>query len=322
MKVSILVPVYGVEKYIEQCADSLFSQSYEDMEFVFVDDCSPDASIDILQRTLHCYPARQEQVKVVRHPVNRGLGASRKSALAASSGEFVLNVDSDDYLMPDAVRALVEVQQQTGADIVSGCYLSLLPDGRLHQNSAAQLDRELSLKLMLAQHTIPSNIWARLIRKRVYTENGIDSVEGVNMAEDYGLTPRLMLAARSIAHTDKAVYVYRLSSASSTFGDLVRPQHVHSFLRANALVCQYFQSHDSESHYAFALGLGMFNVYYKAMLAGFSRKQVSEECRYVPQQPLLRLCLALFAHKPVLWLLRFSYLAVKWCYKRWLGFGG
>jgi len=322
MKVSILVPVYGVEKYIGQCAESLFSQSYEDLEFVFVDDCSPDASMDVLKRTLCRYPARQEQIKVVRHLVNRGLGASRKSALAASSGEFVLNVDSDDYLTADAVKTLVEVQQQSGADIVSGSYLSLLPDGRLQQNPVRQFNKQLALKLMLAQNTIPSNIWARLIRKSVYTANGIDSVEGVNMAEDYGLTPRLIQGARSIAYTDKAVYVYRLSSASSTFGDLVKPQHVHSFLRANATVSQYFLSCDPDGRYGFALGLGMLNVYHKAMSAGFSRRQVSEVCHYVPRQPLLRLCLALFARRSALRFLRFSYLVIKWCYKRRLGFRG
>lgn len=316
MRVSILVPVYGVEKYIGQCAESLFSQSYDDLEFIFVDDCSPDASIDILEQTLLRYPGRRSQVRVVRHAANRGLGASRKSALAAATGEFVLNVDSDDYLTADAVSTLVGVQRQTGADVVSGSYLSLLPDGSTRLSPVRQLDRELTLKLMLAQNTIPSNIWARLIRRSVYTDNGIDAVEGIDMAEDYGLTPRLILAARSVAYTGRAVYVYRLSSASSTFGDLVRPQHVRSFLRANETVSHYVQSRDAAGRYRFALGLGMLNVYYKAMSAGFSRGQVAEVCHYVPQHPLPRLCLALFAHRPALRLLRLSYLAVKWGYKR------
>ena len=120
MKVSILVPVYGVEKYIGQCAETLFGQTYDDIEYVFVDDCTPDNSIQVLRQVLSAYPQRTKQVSIIRHDHNRGLGAARKTAFEASSGEFVMNVDSDDYLAPDAVEKLVARQQQTGADLVEG----------------------------------------------------------------------------------------------------------------------------------------------------------------------------------------------------------
>ena len=103
MKVSILVPVYGVEKYIGQCAETLFSQTYDDIEYVFVDDCTPDDSIQVLRQVLSAYPQRTNQVSIIRHDHNRGLGAARKTAFEASTGEFVMNVDSDDYLAQDAV---------------------------------------------------------------------------------------------------------------------------------------------------------------------------------------------------------------------------
>lgn len=76
MKVSILVPVYGVEKYIEKCAVSLFEQSYEDIEYIFVNDCTPDLSIEVLRGTIARYPQRQKQVVIIDHDVNRGLGAA------------------------------------------------------------------------------------------------------------------------------------------------------------------------------------------------------------------------------------------------------
>ena len=73
MKVSVLVPIYGVEKYIKQCAQTLFAQTYFDIEYVFVDDCTPDCSVEVLQQVLAEYPQRKNQVRIIRHKHNRGL---------------------------------------------------------------------------------------------------------------------------------------------------------------------------------------------------------------------------------------------------------
>lgn len=318
MKVSILVPVYGVEKYIEQCAVSLFEQTYEDIEYIFVDDCTLDKSFQILESTLSRYPHRIPQVRIVRHDHNRGLGAARKTALAASTGEFVLNVDSDDYLMPKAVEQLMDVQHRTKSDIVSGSYQTLSPDGALRKVDVPFLGKELTLKLLLIQNTLTHNIWARLIKKSVYTDNDIDSIEGVNMAEDYCLTPRLILSACSLSYVSDVVYVYRLGSTSGTFHNYMRPHHIISILKANETVRQYVVAHDVKGIYSFAMATGMLNTYFIALSAGFSHQQIKAICPYTPQG-IFKLFHLLFVHKATLRFLRLSYLAVKWFYKRHLG---
>ena len=88
-KVSVLVPVYGVEKYIEECARSLFEQTYGNIEYVFVDDCSKDGSIAILERVAEEYPQRKSQTRIIRHDHNRGLGGARLTALQKATGEYV-----------------------------------------------------------------------------------------------------------------------------------------------------------------------------------------------------------------------------------------
>ena len=80
-KVSILVPIYNVEKYIERCAVSLFEQTYENIEYVFVNDCTPDQSIKVLKHVLGRYPQRSSKTKVINHDRNRGVAASRNTAL-------------------------------------------------------------------------------------------------------------------------------------------------------------------------------------------------------------------------------------------------
>ena len=117
-KVSIIVPVYGVEQYIERCARSLFEQTYMNIEYVFVNDVTPDKSIIILNQVTEDYPQRSKDVKIVTHSTNRGVSAARNTGLAAATGDYLLYVDSDDYLCKDAVEQLVNKAEEKNADIV------------------------------------------------------------------------------------------------------------------------------------------------------------------------------------------------------------
>lgn len=316
MKVSILVPVYGVEKYVGQCSRTLFGQTYDNIEYVFVDDCTPDNSVAVIRQALAEYPHREQQVRIVRHDHNRGLGAARKTALEAATGDFVLNVDSDDYLALDAVEKLVACQQQTGADIVSGSYSSHFEDGTIVFHHEPHLDRNACLKLMLIQHTLLPHIWARLIRKTVYTEHGIESVEGINMAEDMALTPRLIYAANKMAYVDDSVYFYRDDSSASTFANHMSIKHVLSYVKANEMLWQYFTMNDKKQDFLFALEIGMLNVYYQALAIGIGKHQIAAVLSYRPQMLFFKCLQGLLAHQQMLPLLRFAYLTVKWCYKK------
>ena len=316
MKVSVLVPVYGVEKYVGQCSQTLFAQTYGDIEYVFVDDCTPDNSVAVIRQVIAEYPHREQQVRIVRHDHNRGLGAARKTAFETATGDFVLNVDSDDYLALDAVEKLVACQRQTGADIVSGNYSSHFEDGTIVLRPEPHLDRNTALKLMLIQHTLLPHIWARLIRKTVYTEHGIESVEGINMAEDMALTPRLIHAANEMAYIDDSVYFYRDDSSASTFANHLSTKHVLSYVKANETLWQYFSVNDRKRVFLCALETGMLNVYYQAMAVGIGKRQIADNLSYKPQTRLFRCLQGLVAHRQTLSLLRFAYLMVKWCYKK------
>ena len=116
--VSILIPVYQVEDYIERCARSAFEQTYQNLEFVFVDDGSTDSSIYVLKSVINDYPDLKDHIRIIRHPENRGLAAARNTAIKSCHGDFVMHVDSDDWLEPDAAELLVRRQQETEADII------------------------------------------------------------------------------------------------------------------------------------------------------------------------------------------------------------
>ena len=102
LKVSIIIPVYNVAPYIERCARSLFEQTLDDIEYIFVDDCTPDLSVDIIKRTLDRYPNRKEQVRIIKQQENKGCPAARNLAVQLANGEFIFHVDADDYIEPDS----------------------------------------------------------------------------------------------------------------------------------------------------------------------------------------------------------------------------
>ncbi len=108
--VSILVPVYGVEKHIERCAKSLFDQTYSNLEFIFVNDTSPDKSVLMLQSVIKKYPKKNKHITIFHHTKNLGLAATRNTLIANCSGEFVFHVDSDDWLEPNTIELFVKKQ--------------------------------------------------------------------------------------------------------------------------------------------------------------------------------------------------------------------
>ena len=113
---SVIVPCYNVEKYIEKCIRSILDQSYRNIELICVDDASPDNSIEIVKRLAET----DERIKIVRHETNKGLFHARLTGIAAAKGKYIAFVDSDDYVSCDWFRPLVKQAEQENADMVLG----------------------------------------------------------------------------------------------------------------------------------------------------------------------------------------------------------
>lgn len=207
-QVSVLVPVYRVEQYIERCARSLFEQTYANLEYIFVDDCSPDNSIAILKKVLEDYPARQAQVRIIRHERNRGLSAARNTAIDAAQGLFITHVDSDDYLDRDAIRLLVDKQVETGADIVTGNFYAVFPS-RVKKGFEPSYENQHKMLLKtLSSHSGTHAVWRRLINASLYRNHHIRPKEGVNNLEDWQQLAVLVYYADKIARIDNHIYYY------------------------------------------------------------------------------------------------------------------
>lgn len=116
-KVTVIVPVWGVEKYIERCARALFEQTLQEIEFIFVNDCTQDKSIEVLQSVVNEYPNRKADIRIIEHKINLGLPAARQTGLKCAKGEFVAHHDSDDWVDVEMYEVLYDKAKKDGADV-------------------------------------------------------------------------------------------------------------------------------------------------------------------------------------------------------------
>lgn len=114
MKISIVTTMYNIEGYIEQCIESLCAQTHKDIEIILVNDCSTDGTMAVVSKFT------DPRIKIVNHQQNMGAGWGRRTGIAASTGDYVITIDGDDWVAPDFIEKLVEVAGKNGADIVSG----------------------------------------------------------------------------------------------------------------------------------------------------------------------------------------------------------
>lgn len=267
--VSVLVPVYGVERYIAACARSLFAQRDADAEYIFVDDASPDDSVVRLREILTEYSAAERRVRILRHEHNRGLGAARRTAIEAARGEYIFHVDSDDALTDDhALAHLLAEARRSDADLVFGGYKETSPTGE-RRIRAPRPERERVLRSLLRQDYRTANrIWGILVRRSLHTQYDLWPVEGLNFAEDYALLPRLVYRASRIAAVDRPFYAYRTASAGSYMNTLTR-RSADSYIEANRIVTDFFRTQPDFERWRPALTLGKLNIAKWILKRGF-----------------------------------------------------
>ena len=260
--VSIGVPIYNVESYIERCARSLFEQTYTNIEYVFIDDNSPDHSIEILKTTLEDYPDRIQQVKIIRESVNIGLSAVRNKAVSMMSGEFVIWVDSDDFVELDMTEKLINAQRKNDADIVTCNTVVHLPKGKTYTMFSPIYTTPKEMTLQLLRKKVPVSVWARLIRLCLYVDNAIQPIEGINNAEDYQQMPRLTFYAQKVYSINDALYHYNCTNINS-YTATYSPKLAEQGMLSVNLLESFFQNKDIE--YIDALNFSKAEIYVRDM---------------------------------------------------------
>ncbi|CAI3342480.1 glycosyltransferase [Enterococcus cecorum] len=212
VKISIIVPVYNVEKYIKRCVDSLINQSYDNLEIILIDDGSLDNSSKICDE----YSLIDKRIKVI-HKENGGLSDARNAGLFSSSGDYILYVDSDDYIEKDACLRFVNNIEES-IDIIAGAYREV-------NESKINLMKHTNLKegkIYSAKNFVINSIcknewyapaWLNLYRREFLVNNNLYFKKGI-LFEDMEILPKIFLSNPKVKYLDYPFYNYMIRSNS------------------------------------------------------------------------------------------------------------
>ena len=219
--VSVIVTIFNREKYIEECARTLFEQTLDSIEYVFVDDASTDQSLSLLNNLLQKYPNRKPLTKVISLERNSGRAVARQTGIENVTGEYVIHVDSDDWVDLNMMELLYKRAKETNADIV-GCNVTheYKNNKRIFRQSYSD-DMDENIRRLLNGMIFPS-LCTSLTRTSLIKDNHIFFPQGLDTGEDLLFNIHLYLHANMVIGIDNPSYHYRHTEDSGSFKHTVR----------------------------------------------------------------------------------------------------
>lgn len=221
MKLSIIIPVYNVGKYITKCLDSIVCQLTEEVEVVIVDDGSTDNCPEICDN----YSKQYNNIRIV-HKQNGGLVSARKAGLEVSIGEYVMCVDGDDWLESNAITLLLGELNKKNVDVIT--FMSQYARGetkavmlfnyRFGYYTKTDLQKEIypSLISPLKGNAFPCSIWGKVINRKLYYKYQMQVPDVITLGEDASVSQPCIFGANSMLVLDKVLYNYRYNDNSIT----------------------------------------------------------------------------------------------------------
>lgn len=241
--ISIIIPVYNVEKYLEKCVESVLSQTFNDYEIILVDDGSTDKSGKMCDE----YSKKCTCIKTVHQP-NKGLGGARNTGIENSTGKYLVFVDSDDWIKNDMLEYLVEKAESTDADII--CFgMDYVDDAgnTIHTILPTEKDEEI---FTLSEYAVFPYInpytWNKMYKCSLFVESGIKFPERL-WYEDLCTTPKLMLKANKFLLLNKSFYQY-LQRSNSIMHEKNADRNM-DMITAVSSVIDYYKANDAFEKY-------------------------------------------------------------------------
>lgn len=211
-KISVILPIYNVEKYLRRCLDSVLNQTFTDFEAICVNDGSPDKSLHILEE----YAAKDSRIKIVTQE-NQGLSMARNNGLKVAKGDYIYFLDSDDAIHPKLLEIAYTFATKHNADMV--CFGFEKSDGieyapkniNIENLKYKVTDNPLNLALSNSKFRIPFNVWTKFYKKEIL--NGINFIKGI-LYEDYPHTYAVLAKKPKTVSIDAKLYFYTLNMQS------------------------------------------------------------------------------------------------------------
>lgn len=251
-KVSVIIPIYNVSEYIERCVCSLFEQTINNVELIFVNDCTTDDSIEIIKQLAIEHQSKLQNkrtvVRIVDMPENTGQAGARHKGMIEATGEYVIHCDGDDWVDSDLYAKMYDEAVRSDADVVF-CDEVL----EYHTNSIFNYTDKLPLygKELIKdwyKNTVGMFCHNKLVRRSIYTDNDIYPWEGLNMWEDNGLMTRILYHSNAISQIRGSYYHYNRSNVNAMTAGYGEKQVVQMIGIAQKLT-EFFEKHEDALEY-------------------------------------------------------------------------
>ena len=214
VKVSILIPIYMAERHISECIQSVFEQTYDNIEYIIVNDASPDHSIEIVNQISNKYPHRKQFVKIINNTKNFGIAQTRNILIENATGNYIYFVDSDDYIEKNAIEVFVNTAVKENADIVRCNYYNL-KEGKSNPVIRKFDKTEDFVANSISYDYDMKSLWVLFVRRTLFTENRLSFPNHINGCEDFLMTVKLFYYANIIVDIPNLLYHYRQYEGTS-----------------------------------------------------------------------------------------------------------
>ena len=280
---SVVVPVYKVEDYLEECVKCITNQTYKNLEIILVDDGSPDNCGKICDDLVK----KDSRIKVI-HKKNGGLSDARNAGMEIATGEYLAFVDSDDLVPLDAYEKLMKKMSQENADYVIGNYINCNDDGSLWEKPVFNAEKYKEFRLNIKDYKdsffiMNSGVWNELFRKDFVDELGLKFEIGLP-AEDAIFTTYCFIKAKKVYYIPDLVYIYRQRYAGTSISMNCTAKYFHGISSAYKIIYNNFKENDEIGFYRFFYAKSMTYMLYKfidsVLLSDEEKIEVLSEMRW------------------------------------------
>ena len=269
--ISIVIPIYNVEKYLRKCLDSVYSLNLDNKEVVLVNDGSTDTSINILNEFKNKYP---NKTKLITQK-NQGLSEARNIGIKNSNGKYILFIDSDDFIIPTETEEFINFGLDKKVDILIGNYREYYNENYIVQKSFYNLDKNLEKEgIFFIENGVKNKcfgfaVWQNIYRKNFLLENNLFFKKGL-LHEDNLFTPEAFFYAKKVRCFNKKFYFYRKNNLESITQTVNKKNYEHMLYTIIKLL-EFKKSNNIENNYFNRIVLG---IYINVLRGGYINKEV------------------------------------------------
>ncbi len=261
-KISIIVPIYNVEKYLEECIKSIQNQTYENLEIILVNDGSTDESGRIAEK----YAVEDSRIKVL-HKTNGGLSDARNFGMDSATGDYIMFVDSDDLLTPNACETLERKITEELADYVIGNYINCYEDGTLWENPIFNTEKYKNFKLDIKDYAdsfyiMNSSACNKIFDVKFIKELNLKFEVGLP-AEDAIFTTYCFIKSKKVYYISDVIYIYRQRYAGTSISMNCTAKYFYGISKAYKKIYENFKENDELGFYRFFYAKSMTYMLYK-----------------------------------------------------------